>query len=151
MVIVSFSPIPCMAPVFTEKLGGDVSVAELSIPFPSVSALLLSPLWWLSGIFEKSAVNGAFLLCIGCDLNGIDDDIFGGLVVVIGFHSGNLIYNVHPFDDLAKDGMLVIQVGSAAHFLILVNDGLIIFSRLFRYARIDRSLDRGIFFSASAL
>ncbi|MEM0530539.1 AEC family transporter [Zongyangia sp. HA2173] len=49
LVIVSFSPIPCMAPVFTEKLGGDVSVAgvinSISICISIIVVTTLVAIW----------------------------------------------------------------------------------------------------------
>ena len=61
-------------------------------------------------------------LAEGLELNILDDDIIHGHIVRIGFNAGNGIYHIHALDHLTKDGVTVIQPGSAADLLVLGNN-----------------------------
>ena len=61
-------------------------------------------------------------LAEGLELNILDDDIIHGHIVCIGFNAGNGIYHIHALDYLTKDGVTVIQPGSAADLLVLGNN-----------------------------
>ena len=51
------------------------------------------------------------------ELHGLHLDRGGGLVVPVGAHSGDLVHDIHAGHDLAKGGILAVQVGC-----VLVHD-----------------------------
>ena len=53
-------------------------------------------------------------------LNGnfIDGHGFHGDIHITGLHSCDLIDDVESFDDFAKDGVVAVKMGSAAHGLV---------------------------------